>query len=279
MGRPYAEVIGDPIAHSKSPLIHNFWLAKLGIDAEYRACHVRADELASYFESRRADPLWRGCNITAPHKVAAISHVYHVDHVVETIGAINTVRRSGWEIIGFNTDTNGICQALYEGGEPNAAEKVCLIGAGGAARAAMSEFRAFGVKSVSVVCRTPDRGQRLLEDFGMDGSVATFDQVGYALAEARYLVNASSLGMVGQAPMPSSVLENLGCLRADAFVFDMVYAPLETALLRYARECGLVTVDGLVMLLNQASRAFDEIFKPDRSANPNDPELRALLTA
>ena len=277
-GRPYAEVIGDPIAHSKSPTIHNFWLSKLGIDAEYRACHVRAGELDAYFTRRRADPAWRGCNITLPHKVAALSHVFHVDPVAQRIGAINTVRRSGWEIIGFNTDTDGICQALYEGGEPKA-EKVCLIGTGGAARAAMSELKDFGVKHVNVVCRSLDRGKKLLQDFKQKGSVTSFEQAAVALTDADYLVNASSLGMSGQAPMPVTVIDSLRFMHSDAFLFDMVYTPLETALVRAAHANGLRTVDGLVMLLNQASRAFDEIFKPVRRPNPDDPELRALLTA
>ena len=135
-GRPYAEVIGDPIAHSKSPLIHGFWLERLGIDADYRAVRVRPDELGGYFESRRADPTWRGCNITAPNKQAALSHVADPGGIKDSIGAINTVfRDEGGAIAGTNTDAAGFwspISALDLSGKP-----VAVVGAGGAARAVL----------------------------------------------------------------------------------------------------------------------------------------------
>jgi len=109
----YAEVIGDPIAQSKSPTIHKFWLGKLGIDADYRACHVTAAGLADYFAARRNDPEWRGCNITMPHKQAAMAQVDRIDSLAQRIGAINTVVRSPeGELTGYNTDAAGFLEPL-----------------------------------------------------------------------------------------------------------------------------------------------------------------------
>ena len=113
MNRPFAEVIGDPIAQSKSPAIHGFWLGKMGIDADYRACHVRPDELADYFSARRADPDWRGCNITMPHKQAVLPLLDGLDPAAERIGAVNTVvRRGDGSLIGANTDAPGFIDPL-----------------------------------------------------------------------------------------------------------------------------------------------------------------------
>ena len=114
MGRPYAEVIGDPIAHSKSPAIHNFWLAKLGIDAEYGACRVRPDELADYFARRRGDAEWRGCNVTMPHKQAVMPLLHSVEEPAALVGAVNTIRPSldGLQV-GHNTDVAGFLEPLH----------------------------------------------------------------------------------------------------------------------------------------------------------------------
>src|SRR3954468_1436768 len=139
MGVPYAEVIGDPIAHSKSPVIHKFWLEKLGMEGDYRRAQVKTGELESYFESRRNDPDWRGCNVTMPHKSDVASFMDDVDPSARRIGAVNTVKRFDQKLVGLNTDWIGLNLAL---GEHSAAGKdVVLIGAGGAARAALEELR------------------------------------------------------------------------------------------------------------------------------------------
>ena len=153
MTKPYAEVIGDPIAHSKSPLIHGFWLEKLGIDAAYRAAHVTPDGLADYFEKRRADPAWQGCNITLPHKEAALDHVEDRGELRTSIGAINTVLREDGVLIGTNTDAAGFyapISALELGGAD-----VAVIGAGGAARAVLFALKRIGVANVTLFNRTP----------------------------------------------------------------------------------------------------------------------------
>ena len=269
MSRPYAEVIGDPIAQSKSPTIHNFWLAKLGIDAEYRRCHVRAEELADYFAQRRGDADWRGCNITIPHKVAAASLVDTVTRDAKKVGAINAVRRAETgQLHGRNTDVHGVARALDRANVEG--NRVVMVGAGGAARAAARILHARRPATVTIMNRSGAKAQSLLEEFRLQGHVSPLGPA----PEADVLINATSLGMTGQPELPVS-LENLA---PGATVFDMVYAPLETQLLKEARNRGLRTVDGLTMLIAQASEAFATFYS--RSAPRKfDAELRALLTA
>ena len=270
MGRPYAEVIGDPIAHSKSPLIHNFWLGKLGIDAEYRACHVRPDELADYFARRRGDAEWRGCNVTIPHKVSAMEHVRVRKGTRMMVGAINTVVRGpDSRLEGANTDIVGIVRPLEAIGASGGT--MVVIGAGGAARAAVAASLMLGVENVFVVNRTREKAQSLLDSLRPDGIALPLDA---DLPSARILVNASVMGMAGQSPLELS-LDGVG---HDTIVFDMVYTPLETPLLKQAREFGFKTIDGLEMLVTQAAEAF-AMFFAQPAPREHDAELRALLTA
>lgn len=278
MTTPYAEVIGDPVGHSKSPLIHNFWLAKLGIDAEYRACHVRPDALEDYFARRREDPAWRGCNVTIPHKENVAALVDEADSLASRMGAVNTVvRRADGRIAATNTDVDGIADAVA-GCEPGGRHAV-VIGAGGAARAAFAVLAEPGYAAVRVLARSPDRAIRAASASGLTIDVHRFNAAGIgALAGAALLINATQLGMTGQEPMPQFVLAGLADMAADALVFDMVYAPLETALLQAAREREMRTADGLVMLIGQAARAF-ELFFGHPAPREHDAELRALLTS
>lgn len=269
-GRAYAEVIGDPIAQSKSPVIHNFWLDALGIDAEYRRCLVTADGLGEYFASRRDDPAWRGCNITLPHKIAALDHVEDRGDVRASIGAINTVLRDGPALIGTNTDAAGFFAPIA--GLELADQHAIVIGSGGAARAILFALARIAIGRVTLMCRSPLKGAALLASFGLKGDVVA---LGAPVApSAALLVNASPLGMVGQ---PSLDLD-LSALVAEAVVYDIVYAPLETALLRHAHDRGLDTVDGLEMLVGQAALAF-ELFFDAEPPRERDDALRALLTA
>ena len=266
----YAEVIGDPIAHSKSPLIHGFWLEALGIQAEYRRCHVRPDELAGYFEKRRDDPDWRGCNITVPHKETALALVPDPGGIRNSIGAINTVfRDESGAMAGTNTDAAGFwspVSALDLGGKP-----VVVIGAGGAARAVLFALSRVGVGSVTILNRTPLKAAGLLATFGLKGNVLP---LGAPIPPAALLVNASTLGMTGQ---PALDLD-LSPLPDDAIVYDIVYAPLQTDLLQAAEDRGLETIDGLEMLIGQAALAF-ELFFDAAPPRERDHELRELLTA
>ncbi len=267
-GRPYAEVIGDPISHSKSPVIHNFWLEELGIDAEYRKTHVTPSALAGYFLNRRGDPDWLGCNITLPHKIAAMDYVDDPGGVRERIGAINTVAcETGGPLIGTNTDAGGFLQPLLA--RKWRGTRAILAGAGGAAQAVAFALLSVGVTDLTIVARDPAKGRALLDKLGMDGSVQDFAA---PLPAADLLVNSTSLGMIGQAPY----VPDLSPLPSDAMVYDIVYVPLETPLLAAARARGLDTLDGLEMLIGQAALAFD-IFFDAPAPREKDADLRARL--
>lgn len=265
---PYAEVIGDPIAHSKSPLIHKFWLEKLGIEGDYRATRVAPDELGAYFESRRGDPAWRGCNITLPHKIAALDFIEDRGGVRETIGAINLAFRDGEALVGTNTDAAGFYAPLA--GVDLAGKWVAVIGTGGAARAVLFALAKLDVDRVSIFSRSAFKPISLLSAFGLTGDAFP---LGSRLPPVSLLVNASPLGMTGQPPLDI----DLSALPDDAGVYDLVYAPLETPLLKQAHARGLETFDGLEMLIGQAALAFELLFgaAPPRE---HDDELRALLT-
>lgn len=270
MSVPYAEVIGDPIAQSKSPLIHNFWLQALGLTGDYRRAHVKPDDLATFIAERRTDPDWRGCNVTIPHKLAVMDYVDDPGDVRGTIGAMNTlVRGKDGSLIGTNTDAAGFYAPLAEldlAGAP-----VVVVGAGGAARAVLFALARAKVGHVTILNRSPLKAMGLLATFGLKGEVLALDA---ALPSAALLVNSSSLGMKGQPPLAL----DLSPLAADAIVYDLVYAPLKTGLLAAAESRGLDTVDGLDMLIGQAALAFELFFgKPPPEGR--DEELRDLLTA
>ena len=194
--KSYAEVIGDPIAQSKSPVIHKFWLAKLGIEADYRTCHVQAEGLANYIEQRRDDSAWRGCNVTVPHKIAVMDLIDDPGNVRGTIGAMNTImRQPDGSLMGTNTDAAGFFAPIANfdlAGMP-----VAVVGTGGAAHAILFALSKAGVGSVTLLARNPLKGAAILARFGLKGSVQTLDK---PLSPVALLVNATLLGMVGQAP-------------------------------------------------------------------------------
>jgi len=267
---PYAEVIGDPIEHSKSPLIHNFWLNALDIEAEYRKTHVTSEGMAAYFLMRRSDPDWLGCNVTIPHKIAVLDFVDDPGGVRERIGAVNTIAsETGGPLIGTNTDAGGFLQPLLR--DKWKGQSAVIIGTGGAARAILFALTSLGVPDITIMARDAARGQALLDHGGTKGRVIG---MGDALPAADLLVNSTSLGMVGQPLLDL----DLTPLPAGATVYDIVYAPLETGLLKAARARGLKTLDGLEMLIGQAALAFD-IFFDAQAPRELDAELRALLVA
>ena len=271
MTRPFAEVIGDPIAHSRSPLIHRFWIEALGIDADYQAFQVTADALSDYIAGGCADANWRGCNVTLPHKVAVMELVDDPGGVRDTIGAMNTLlRQPDGSVIGTNTDAAGFAAPLSD--LDLAGRHVTVVGAGGAARAVLWALARLGVERVTLMNRSPLRAADLLARFGLQGDVVPLDAP--LAPTSALLVNASALGMAGQPPL---VLD-LSLLPADAVVYDIVYSPLETPLLAAARARGLDTVDGLEMLIGQAALAF-ELFLGAAPPRERDGELKGLLTA
>lgn len=270
MGVPYAEVIGDPIVQSKSPLIHTHWLARLGIPAEYRATHVRSAELAAFFRERRSDPDWRGCNLTIPHKEAALEHLTELDPAADTVGAVNCVVPRAEGLVGFNSDVDGVAAALesidIEG------RKVAVLGGGGAARAALSYLAEQQASAINVLVRNPERAQELkrLAPKGVV-SIGAFDNASALLQGASVVINASPLGMTGCPKMPEGLLEAVA-KQTDAVLFDMVYNPLSTPFLSAGRS---QRIDGLSMLVGQAARAFELFFgvRPPSA----DQDLRAIL--
>ncbi len=265
-----AEVIGDPIAHSLSPTIHRFWLERTGMAADYRGFHVKREGLAGYFDRRRADPDWRGCNLTLPHKLAVLDLVDDAEAVRGSVGAANTVvRRADGSLFATTTDPGGFWAPVAEldlTGRP-----VAVVGGGGAARAVLWALKQVGVGEVTVLNRDVSKASALLARFGLKGRALPLDA---PLPPAALLVNASALGMRGHPPFAP----DLSPLPEDAVVYDLVYAPLETPLLAAARAHRLETVDGLEMLVAQAALAFELLFGVAPPRN-DDEALRDLLVA
>lgn len=269
---PYAEVIGDPIAHSKSPEIHKFWLEKLGMECEYRRCLVRAGELGPYFEARARDPAWRGCNITMPHKLAALEFVHKSQDPGRPTEPINIAIPRNGRIEGANSDVNGLVEPLlaHLGGRPGGRGPAIVVGAGGVLYSAMTALSALGFAPIWVVARNAEKMAAVARDYkGAQGRTLA---LGDPLPPANLLVNATPMGMRG---FPAFSLP-LDSLAPDAIVFDMIYDPLDTALLQAARARGLRTIDGLSMLIGQAAAAF-QCFYQAVAPRQHDGELREHL--
>jgi shikimate dehydrogenase len=282
--KPYAEVIGDPIAQSKSPAIHGFWLGKLGIDAEYRAAHVRADDLADYLSQRRSDPLWRGCNVTMPHKQAVMPLLDQINSPADTIGAVNTILPlGGGALAGTNTDAAGFLEPLRETlAETHYYRMARILGTGGAARAIITALAGHGFTLV-VAGRDPAKARALLDELAPKGEhhaidLAHFaDPTDFAFDDREgccdLVINASSLGMKGQPALPF----DWSHAPPGSIAYDIVTAPLDTAFLQGARTKGLPTIDGLAMLIGQAAVAFEKFFGQP-APREHDAELRSILT-
>lgn len=267
---PYAEVIGHPIGHSKSPLIHQFWLDRLGIVARYQATDIEPEQLSNYFAERRDDPEWRGCNITIPHKIAALEFVADPGEVRNSIGAINVAFRDEAGVLtGTNSDAGGFYGPISD--ISLVGETAVVIGSGGASRAVLFALAQADIGEVVILARNSLRAAGLLAHFGLKGSVLPMDA---RLPKAALLVNASPLGMKGQEPL----MLDLSPLPDDSLVYDLVYAPIETPLLKTARARQLETVDGLEMLVGQAAIAF-ELFFGVAPPDDGEDELRAKLLA
>ncbi|HEX8840256.1 MAG TPA: shikimate dehydrogenase [Sphingomicrobium sp.] len=269
-GSPYAEVIGDPIAHSKSPLIHKHWLVELGIAADYRATRVPAAEIALFLQSRRSDANWRGCNVTIPHKETVLPYLDHVDGRASIVGAVNTIVRTREGLAGYNTDVDGIGAAL--GDTRLDGRKAAVIGAGGGARAALAYLGSRSVSEVGLLARNPDKARHLESIAGGKLVIGSFSNAGPLLNGATAIINASPLGMVGYPEMSDDLLAAIA-VQSGATRFDMVYSPLQTRFLSAGQG---PAVDGLTMLIGQAARAFELFFgqSPPRA----DARLRKVLT-
>ncbi|WP_288191897.1 shikimate dehydrogenase [uncultured Phyllobacterium sp.] len=269
---PSAFVTGYPIRHSRSPLIHGYWLRQFGLDGSYRAVEVAPDAFAAFIHTLN-DNGFVGGNVTIPHKEVAFSLCGKRDSAAEEIGAVNTLWFENGILHGGNTDAYGFLANL-DSLSPGWSERksALVLGAGGASRAVIFALKQRGFTDIGIVNRTVERAQELADRFGISGGAHGWDAVPELLKGASLIVNTTSLGMSGKDELVIDLTE----ANSDALVTDIVYVPLETPLLRAARFRGLETADGLGMLLHQAVPGFEHWFgkRPDVTA-----ELRNLILA
>lgn len=268
-------VIGDPISHSRSPLIHRYWLEQLGIRGTYDARRVLAGELGIFLQDVRDGKL-RGGNVTVPHKQEVARGVDRLTDTAQKLGAVNTIWEEQGVIVGDNTDVKGFLANLDERspGWDAKAGRAVVLGAGGAARAIVYGLVSRGFEEVVIINRSLLRATQLATELQPAGSQRLiplpWDDRPDSLAGTSLLVNTTSLGMTGQ-PCLDMPLDGLP---SEAVVHDIVYAPLETDLLRAARQRGNSAVDGLGMLLHQAAPGFSRWFGKMPLVTP---ELRQLI--
>jgi shikimate dehydrogenase len=264
-------LIGWPAAHSRSPLIHHYWLRTLGIEGGYTIEAIPPEGFAEFVQhlSRHG---FVGANVTLPHKERALA-LSVPDARAKAVGAANTLWYDGDELRSTNTDIEGFIDNLDASARGwDATGDALVLGAGGSSRAVVFGLIERGIQRVHLANRTMERARALADQFGNSVHAIAWDVINEVLPRAGLLVNTTSLGMRGQPPLELDV----GLLPSNAIVADLVYVPLETLLLKAARERGLKTADGLGMLLHQAVRGFELWFgqRPQVTA-----ELRALAEA
>jgi shikimate dehydrogenase len=272
---PRAFIIGWPVAHSRSPLIHHYWLDALHLNGTYERVALPPDELASFL-STFGERGFVGGNVTLPHKERAFAACASTTPVAARLEAVNTLWMEAGKLHGDNTDVMGFLTALDEDvpGWEKVLDKVVVFGAGGAARGIIDALLSRHARQIVLVNRTPLRAEFLRQrlKFGETIVLGGFADLASALAGADLLVNTTSLGMAGQPPLDV----DLAPLPDHAVVADIVYVPLETQLLLNAQRRGLRTSSGLGMLLHQAVPGFERWF----GARPQvTPELRAYVAA
>ena len=269
-----AGVMGDPVMHSRSPKLHNYWLAKYGLTGTYVPLAIRAEHLRA---ALRALPAlgFSGCNLTIPHKEAALDIVDKLDPVARRIGAVNcVVVVPDGSLEGRNHDAFGYIESVREAQPDWRADTgpIVVIGAGGGARAVLVSLVDQGAREIRLVNRTLARGKALAGDLGGPIKPLSWEQREAALEGAAMLINATNQGMLGEPPLDLA----LDRLPVRALVSDIVYIPRETVLLAAARKRGNATVNGLGMLLHQARPAFHAWFGIMPEVTP---ELRAMIEA
>jgi len=255
-------VIGWPIAHSRSPLIHTYWLKKYGIDAIYEKKAVEPKNAAQFIANLAASE-FIGCNVTIPHKETAFQAVAKADEIASRLGAVNTVYLRDGVVCGTNTDGEGFIASLsHSHPKLNVRDKTAIIiGAGGAAKAIIGALLDEGVTKIGIINRTRERIHDLQEQFGSGVYEISETISNDALKSCGLLVNTTSQGMEGQTPLELEIRN----LNPKALAADIVYTPLETAFLAKARQRGNPVLDGVGMLLYQAVRGFELWFgvKPE----------------
>ena len=269
-----AGVMGDPVMHSRSPKLHNYWLAKYGLTGAYVPLAIAREHLRA---GLRALPAlgFSGCNLTIPHKEAALKIVDKVDPLARRIGAVNcVVVATDGSLEGQNHDAFGYVESVREAQPSWRADTspIVVIGAGGGARAVLVGLIDQGAREIRLVNRTLARAKALADELGGPMRALSWEEREHALEDAAMLINATNQGMVGEPPLDLA----LDRLPVSALVSDIVYIPRETALIAAARKRGNPTVNGLGMLLHQARPAFQAWF----GIMPEvEPELRAKIEA
>ncbi len=264
-----AGVVGNPVRHSLSPIIHNAWIEAAGLDAVYLAFEPPKDRFREFIDGLRGGVV-RGLNVTIPFKEEALALADEADEAARTSGAANVLFfHEDGRALGWNTDGQGLHLSLqaagaffknpevsvFSGVERSPIDRAVIMGAGGAARGAAAALLKAGVRRIEIINRTIARAEAVAAT--MPGVIARhWGDAATSLAEAEVLINATSLGMIGQPPLEL----DLAPLPKSAIVMDMVYRPLLTPLLRQARDRGNRTADGLTMLIEQASLSYFGIF-------------------
>jgi shikimate dehydrogenase len=266
-------VVGWPIEHSRSPLIHGTWIARYGIEGSYIRQAVRPGEAAAFF-ARLSDHGFVGCNVTLPHKEAAFVAAHEKKASAVAVGAANTLWLEDGRLCAANTDTYGF-MAHLAASAPRWADRdapVAILGAGGAARAIVYGFLGAGVQEVRIFNRTLARAEEIAAHFGNRVRALTWEARNAHAADCSVIVNTTTLGMKGEG---DPGIDFTAC-RAGAVAADIVYVPLMTQFLEAAERAGLTPVDGLGMLLHQAVPGFEKWF----GVRPQVTEdLRALVVA
>ena len=254
--RAFAEVIGDPISQSLSPLIHTFWLEAAGIDADYRRKQVTLAELPAYTKTVRADPAWRGSNVTMPLKLEALALADEATDRAVAAGAANLLLPRDGKLFAANTDVGAIAKLIErERKAGRLAGNVTLFGTGGAARGALVALKLLGIEEVRIQARDMASATRLSVEFGLALPPAPFK----APVDSDALINATPLGMEGRDCLNC----DLALMPEGGLVFDMITGGADTPLIASARRRGMAVVTGLDMLVEQAAASFKLMFGAD----------------
>ncbi|MCP8967197.1 shikimate dehydrogenase [Ectobacillus ponti] len=249
-------VIGNPIGHSLSPLMHNDALSHLGIDAHYHAFRIKEEQLENAVKGFRAIEI-SGFNVTTPHKVDVMRYLDEVDELAGQIGAVNTVVNRNGALVGYNTDGIGYIRSLQSiSKEPLQEKRILLLGAGGASRAIFFSLAALGVREADIANRTASRAQELIDAcrYEIASKAITMEQAEAQQHEYDIIINTTTVGMsphVADTPLP------IRSLKRGAIVSDIIYNPFETRLLREAREAGAIVQNGVDMFVYQGALAFE----------------------
>lgn len=262
-----AEVIGDPIVQSKSPLIHGFWLEKSGLAGEYRATRVSRPELPDFLGRRRSDPNWRGCNVTMPLKLDAVVQADEASDRAVAAGAANLLVARDGKLLAGNTDVGAVLTILGPRLKSGTSDGITLLGNGGAARAVLVALRLLGIGDIRIQSRDLAEAYKLAVEFGLGHEPRPFTMP----IDSQGLINATPMGMAG---VPSTPID-ISAMPASGWLFDMVTEP-ETLLLRAARDRGLATIGGLAMLVEQAAESFRLLFGKE-APRQYDADLMARL--